>query len=256
MTSQISDEQILAFEQAAKHTDAPLVGTVEELEVLKAHYEHGSPSFILKLNSLQKQGFTRFRRSRPDGNCFYRAMGFLFLEYLIRRPDEVPRNLALVRDNHNLMLSVGFDQFAFEDFEEELAETIKHVHKLQQESGERAAVDSLVEIMNDYMKSNSIVVYLRLLTSAYLRLHAEEYAPFMEDGMTVEAFCNAQVEAMDREADEMHITALSTILGMGVRVAYLNAAGSDVNFHEFGSPVELNLLYRPGHYDMMYNNEG
>lgn len=53
--------------------------------------------------------------------------------------------------------------------------------------------------------SNSIVVFLRLLTSAQLRAEAETYAPFLfhpetGDPLDMRAFCENFVEAVDREA--------------------------------------------------------
>lgn len=53
--------------------------------------------------------------------------------------------------------------------------------------------------------SNSVVVSFRLLTSAYIRLHADEFVPFLFDPETFEPvevtkFCEAQVEATGKEA--------------------------------------------------------
>lgn len=257
----ITDEQILAYELSIKEQEQKKVALVGPrlplLETLGPQYENNqegnngsSPSFLRKLQELDEQGFRQFRRCRGDGNCFYRAFSFLFIEWLVstNSESEIARYLALVRDNHMLMLSIGFDEFAFSDFEDEFVAILQEC----QQRSTIEAVDYLYDAMNDDMRSNAIVVYMRLLTSTYLRLHADEYVPFLESGETIESFCNAQVEAMDREADEMHITALTNILDIGVRVAYLNAAGAHVTFHEFGSNSKLNLLYRPGHYDILY----
>lgn len=75
---------------------------------------------------------------------------------------------------------------------------------------------------------------------------------------------------MGEESDHVHITALSDALGVPIRVVYLDRSSCDngsvsVNHHDF-TPVAGNnssggseavnpfitLLYRPGHYDILY----
>lgn len=93
-------------------------------------------------------------------------------------------------------------------------------------------------------------------------------------------FCKASVEPMGEESDHIHITALSDALGVPIRVVYLDrsscdAANPTVNYHDFipssnprGAISEqqdsiessarqqtkpfITLLYRPGHYDILY----
>ncbi|KAL5712028.1 ubiquitinyl hydrolase 1 [Ranunculus cassubicifolius] len=86
-------------------------------------------------------------------------------------------------------------------------------------------------------------------------------------------FCKASVEPMGEESDHVHITALSDALGVLIRVMYLyrsscDASGVSVNNHDFipsadsslnatnddGVHVKpvMTLLYRPGHYDILY----
>lgn len=53
--------------------------------------------------------------------------------------------------------------------------------------------------------SNSIVIFLRLLTSAQIRQEAAEYAPFLLNQETFESipvreFCESSVEPAGREA--------------------------------------------------------
>lgn len=78
---------------------------------------------------------------------------------------------------------------------------------------------------------------------------------------------------MGEESDHVHITALSDALGVPIRVVYLDrsscdSGGASVNHHDFiptpgdcpnatsGSTETtipfITLLYRPGHYDILY----
>ena len=64
---------------------------------------------------------------------------------------------------------------------------------------------------------------------------------------------------MARESDHIHIIALTSALGVGVRVVYLDRGdGGKVIPHDFpeGCSPQVVLLYRPGHYDVLYPLQG
>lgn len=69
----------------------PLIAELAPLSTLRADYEGGSESFIKQIDSLKDQGFEGIRRSRGDGDCFYRC-GFLSLSSL---PTEILQRRAL-----------------------------------------------------------------------------------------------------------------------------------------------------------------
>lgn len=65
-----------------------------------------------------------------------------------------------------------------------------------------------------------------------------------------------EVDPMYRESDHIHISAVTQALGVNVRVLYMDRGeGSGVNHHDFpeGSTPHIHLLYRPGHYDILYS---
>lgn len=65
---------------------------------------------------------------------------------------------------------------------------------------------------------------------------------------------------MYKESDHIHIIALSSALNVGVRVKYMDRGeASEVMAHDFPEDVasstaniDVHLLYRPGHYDILY----
>ena len=60
---------------------------------------------------------------------------------------------------------------------------------------------------------------------------------------------------MSKESDHIHIIALTAALGVSVRIEYMDRGeGGTVTAHDFpeGSEPILFLLYRPGHYDLLY----
>ncbi|RYG51464.1 hypothetical protein EON66_10720 [archaeon] len=107
----------------------------------------------------------------------------------------------------------------------------------------------------------------RALCSLELLTHEDDYFAFIlglaPHCATVQHFCNTEVEAVHTDADQIQIIALAKAWGVRVRIAYLDATpgmtASEIVFPEDGSvdaaagaPVEVTLLYRPGHYDVAY----
>lgn len=67
---------------------------------------------------------------------------------------------------------------------------------------------------------------------------------------------------MYQEADNVHIVAISNAFGIDINVANLDGSAGNLNYHEFSpmippaneseKPPPVTLLYRPGHYDILY----
>jgi len=71
----------------------------------------------------------------------------------------------------------------------------------------------------------------------------------------VAEFCNTDVEPMYRESDHIHIIGLTAAAGINVRVVYLDrGSGDEAVHHDFpeDSQPQIHVLYRPGHYDVLY----
>lgn len=114
---------------------------------------------------------------------------------------------------------------------------------------------ALHKLFNEQGYSDYVVVYLRLITSGQLQEKADFYQYFIEGDRTIKDFCHQEVEPMFKESDHIHIIAMSTALETGVRVRYMDrGAGTEVTAHDFpeGVPPVVHLLYRPGHYDILY----
>lgn len=147
----------------------------------------------------------------------------------------------------------------------------------------------LLNSFNDQNVSDYVVVYLRLLTSGYLQREYGFFQHFIEGGRSVKEFCQQvgfitriitmfhiepsksceykltlnvllslffkEVEPMSKESDHIHIIALAQALNVSILVEYMDRGeGGTVNHHVFpeGGDPRIFLLYRPGHYDILY----
>jgi len=221
-------------------------------------------AFLTKAQNLgQKYG--HLRRTRPDGNCFYRALGFRFFEVLREDHGERARLRKVVEASKKVMNDLGFPSFTTDDFRDTFLDQVDAACAAD------FSEQQLVDLWRDSGTSDYMVVFLRLLTSAHLQEKSDFYQPFMEDGQTVKDFCAVNVEPMYVECDNLQVQALCRALGLPVRVMYLDRGeAGEASAHDFGLQEDegqqgekkaklepkVHVLYRPGHYDVLYPSGG
>jgi ubiquitin thioesterase protein OTUB1 len=254
-------------------TTQPLLGSVVPiLELLPTYKDSESVGFVPGIEFLARS-FKGMRKIRGDGNCFYRALLFSYLESLVHAfasDDEKIKDSATnehkrfsekVKGSLQDLVALGYPEFTLEVFYDELVELVTQLPA--------ETVESLEEMFQENGRANYVTWYMRALTAGYLRKDPDRFLPFVEGSYyDIDAFCKAEVEPMDKECEHIQIIALTEYLGVRVRIAYLDGRAFDlekglafVNFPDSISDVEassdkdifkVNLLYRPGHYDVLY----
>lgn len=111
----------------------------------------------------------------------------------------------------------------------------------------------------------------QVLTGAWIQTHRHDYEPFIPQGQTVEDFVSRNIQASECEIEHLGLNALFDVLlkpaGFALEVMYLDrSAGAELYPHRMeavdsttgmalpNAPT-LRLLYRPGHYDIIYSLE-
>lgn len=267
-TAQVFDLNQSLLDEATGVT-RPLIAEIAPISALRAEYEGGSPAFVSQIDWLAANGYHYIRRTRGDGDCFYRSVAFAYVERMLHAlnpADAVEKGVAALKSTLPMLENVGFQKLVFEDFHDVLESLLLSI-VTPQTTGKTLNAVGLLEAFQSPEVSNSIVVYLRLLTSAQIRIDPDAFAPFLfhpelGEPMEVREFCEHFVEAVNKEADHVQMTALSRALQLNVNVAYLDGRNSNglVDFVKFRSAPDANetpltLLYRPGHYDILVNSE-
>ncbi|KIM37190.1 hypothetical protein M413DRAFT_20368 [Hebeloma cylindrosporum] len=244
--------------------ERPLIDAVAPMSSLRSEYENGSPIFLKQIDWLVKHGFDHVRRTRGDGDCFYRSLAFAYVEGLINsreRDFAVGSSLSILESTKETLDKAGIEKMVYEDFYEDFETLIQSIIKPGKD-GRTLNTQQLLLAFQQPEVSNSIVIYLRFLTSAQIRLNRDSYEGFLvhpdtKDPMDVDSFCANVVQAMGKEADNVEIEALCRALQLNVDLAYLNGVRGDaVDFIKFRHDLNPNatpvvLLYRPGHYDIL-----
>lgn len=174
-----TDADIIEWENRIREEEVrnvPLVGDLESLDSLREEYCHGSRIFLAKIDFL-KNTYGSIRRTRGDGNCFFRSFIFAYLENILKTMDLAERDAAIARfrELRTRLTAAGYEELVLETPMDLLLGLIESIGR---------ATDPLtLEILENNLRadeiSNYIVFLLRLITSAEIKHRAEFFAPFI-----------------------------------------------------------------------------
>lgn len=177
------------FPQISEST--PLIGDLETISVLEAEYADDAV-YNGKVKDLAKR-YRSIRRIRPDGNCFFRAFAYNYLEFLSRHRPELAKFQALGHSSKEKLISLGFPAFTLEDFQAIFIEVLDRVAAVPEDQAEPANDSELHRVFNDAGYSDYVVVYLRLIASGEIQENAVFYQDFIGGYASVEEFRHQEV---------------------------------------------------------------
>jgi len=274
-----SDEELAHLQKLSADfqpdAEGPLVGERQSSAALTTQYATADPVFQVKTAALPTK-YAYFRTCRGDGHCGWRAIAFTYFEALIRTADadKFQDEEARLNSLGNLLEQIGYVRDIWIDFADSAFELLRTLaNSLRNMDG--AAADILLQAFNDQqghagIESIGIITYFKLLASAWVQTHAEDFRHFVPMG-DVKAYCANNIEPHQSEIDNIGIAALADALvkpaGFGLEVWYLDRSpGEEINRSFYAEPLDLSnmpnpnapmlrLLYRPGHYDILYKAE-
>ncbi|KAI7457765.1 cysteine proteinase [Hortaea werneckii] len=269
MAYQQSDDELAELQKLSEgfepEVTGPLVGQREPSTNITTEYASADPVFQAKTAALP-QKYSHYRTIRGDGRCGWRAIAYGYFETLIHLGDsnKFLEEEARLRSLSNVLNQAGYDALLYEDFADAMFDTLRKVHNALQ-TGDAETI--LHEDFNDEALQNYIITYLKTLTSAWMKTKQSEYSPWLL-GQTVSQYCDMSVMPIGAEIDNVSLSALKDVFlskaGIALEVLYLDRTeGEEVNMHRF-DPVNyhggvtigtIRLLYRPGHYDILYKAE-
>lgn len=259
----------------AKISDSiPLVSELDLISSLNVEYSSDTV-YLGKIGDLSSK-YKHIRRTRPDGNCFFRAFTYAYIETLLENRDDFEAFYKLAEGSKDMLVDLGFPKFTVEDFYDTFMEVLRRISELKDIDEAKKEMHTL---FNEQGYSDYMVVYLRLLTSGQLQKEEAFFTCFIEGDRSVSNnyfnfllknivlmdfyvfflkvadFCHQEVEPMYKESDHIHIIAACSVLKTGVKVIYMDrGVGDKVTEHDLpeGTTPLVHLLYRPGHYDILY----
>lgn len=241
----------------------PLVGPILDISYIFNEYEK-SDNFLIKICDLvENRSKTQIRKIRKDGSCFYRGFIYRLAEMLIFNKDLFShyRLFEKINKSRMIMVAAGFEELVFGSFESMFKDLL---------SGIQAGLityENMDQSFEDKELFDYYVMYVRLVISAFIRTNISTFRTYFEHEYQLIQFCQDEIEPIDSEADEIQIVAIFQYFQIPMRIFYLDNSptpkvtclslpeledNSDQSIIDTDSKYLLQLLYKPGHYDIVY----
>jgi ubiquitin thioesterase protein OTUB1 len=158
----------------------------------------------------------------------------------------------------------GLTEWVFADMRDEVLSLLREIGEIIHLGPQPDSSSLILQRFNDQSASNSIIYYFRLLAGAWLKANAATYQDFIPDLRGVDNYIKDILEPFSAEIEHLGMTLLVDVLlkpiSISVEIVYLDRSeGTTVNTHIMESPnasqggAMVHLLYRPGHYDILYH---
>jgi len=229
----------------------PLLGPKEDFTSLITAYENNT-LFSQKIQELM-QTHSHRRSVRGDGNCFYRSYVFSICEQRLNgniTDEQFNTIFNTVQNSFTQLCNLGYPEYTTEDFHASLMEIFNLMVA-------NADLETILEkfCQEEDMFQLYYIYWIRLMTSLHIQLNADNFLPYVLEYGSIKQFCSSQIEPPKHDADQVQCIALQQFLGVPLRIYYLDQSAGSINHFDFGdSDPVVHLLYRPGHYDVIYPN--
>lgn len=241
----------------------PLIGPVLDISNIFGEFANNK-NFLTKICDLfDNRKKTQLRKIRKDGSCFYRGFIYRLGEILTLNKCLFSQFKLFEKINkaRPMMIEAGFEPMVFETFEQVFKDFLSSI-----QSGV-VNTDNVHNSFDDKELFDYYVMYLRFVISAYIRTNVATFEMYFGNEYELLQFCQREVEPIDSEADQIQIVAIFNYFGIPLRIFYLDNSNtpkvtclslpeldnnSDEAVLNSDALYPIQLLYKPGHYDIVY----
>jgi ubiquitin thioesterase protein OTUB1 len=178
--------------------------------------------------------YSSYRKIRGDGNCYYRAVGFAYIEYLSRGSCPTSKFIDYINTSSS-----------------EFRPVLKYLFEIKQRFG--SAVDYCEELFSNRQNDLMLVKDIKDRVAKHLLNDPEKFKPFLTHSLEQEI---QNVLEMGREAEGVPCSFMTEILGISIQNVLLDREGvvqNKILNDDSGNCIFLCL--RTGHYDLLYTYE-
>ena len=260
----ISAEEIAAFHRPSEEnfkSREPEIGVAIgrhrlPIEVLQQEYRW-NPMMVQKFQELQAR-YPMWRRSRGDGNCFYRCLGVLLLEHLCRPDTPAHDVFTMARDMINQN-----GNFTLQNTQEHDFQYVKLFLRLLKELNQyrntgQNALQQVQYLLQREKTDKAVIVSMRNYTANYVIQHRFDPAlgPFILDFEEL----LREISEYGKEAEGVALIAAAQCFSVGLRIITVDNKSQDVTETVYGPVVPghyptFSLLHIPGHYNYLIRRE-
>ncbi|XP_044440974.1 uncharacterized protein [Triticum aestivum] len=206
--------------------------------------------------------YSEYRKVPGDGSCFYRSFIYSYLEQLVKVSHEEELRLLGA-------LETMWEKFqrlrlpgSYSDLRDAFVGFILECMEQKQKLSVSAYQEWLFQESQNEQKFANMLLYLRLVTAIEICTEVEQFKAFIADldqgKPDATKYCLEEVLPVEEDAQQVNLTALTNVLQVPLRVVNIDVSPiEEPNIHIIyespdSSVPTVTLLYRPGHYDIIY----
>lgn len=244
-------DDIIKFENELRleiENSSPLISELLEIDFLTNEFKDSI--FVSSIKEITTK-YKKIRTVRRDGNCFYRSYLFRIFEHIVQMKDKklTEKIIKLSEESKDIIVNNGYEWIVVEDFYNMFVSELKFISELDPVNKE----EYLKLLFSDKEKCNYLIAYIRMFIAAYIRQNRILYENFILEDL--DSWVRRDVEPVDVECDHLQIIAVTNCFGVGVIIENLNEKKIEtMKFPEEGCDYYFTkMLFRPGHYDILYD---
>lgn len=218
-----------------------------------------------KMNYLS-WNYSLVRQVRGDGNCFYRCVLFCLFEQCILKRDlnKIEQVIGIVEQSLNkIVTDLNYPEYTLQDFYETtlefckwVSDELKKTSVLSKEDEDELLQKYFIRITDEDL-SSCLICYSRFMLSHYLQTHKEDFEAFVyaTEYSSLDQYCRNEIESMYKDADNIGITGFAKLWDICILIEYIDVSQQQHSIKIPDDPLiepTIYLLFRPGHYDILY----
>uniref|UniRef100_A0ACD6AHZ8 Uncharacterized protein n=1 Tax=Avena sativa TaxID=4498 RepID=A0ACD6AHZ8_AVESA len=211
-------------------------------------------------SNLLLANYSGYRKVSGDGSCFYRSFIYSYLEQLVKAsPDEELRLLSTLEPMLEKFQRLNLPGSYADGYNAFVGLILECMARRQTVSVSEYEYRLFQESQNE-QRFAEIISYLRLLTAIEICTEVKKFGPYIPElnrkNSDAAGWCRRRVIPMSAEVEHVHLTALTDVLHVPFQIVNVDISDTvEPNIHiicESSLVPCVTLLYRPGHYDILY----
>ncbi|XBI01112.1 hypothetical protein VPH35_129956 [Triticum aestivum] len=201
--------------------------------------------------------YSEYRKVPGDGSCFYRSFIYSYLEQLVKvSHEEELRLLGALEPMWEKFQRLHLPG-SYSDLHDAFAGFILECMEQKQKLSVSGYQEWLFQESQNEQKFANVLLYLRLVTAIEICTEVETFKPYITEPDAI-GYCLEEVLSVKKDAQQVNLTVLTNVLQVPLRVVNIDVSLiEEPNIHIIyespdSSVPTVTLLYRPGHYDIIY----
>ncbi|CAD8171879.1 unnamed protein product [Paramecium pentaurelia] len=230
---------------------------LQQYDEISGLFSHYSIKQLAVKNNLKKY-CQKILYVRGDGNCFYTAFGFQYLNLLLIKFDDNQFNefFNFVKEQ-KIQFKINYENFQIDDekIEQLLLEQFLYIlQQIRKIQNQQDRINTIYQQFREVEISNNGNGCLYFLSTIFFRNLSNQLLEYSDMKTYVEDRINLITWETECNNNEIIIATLAQQLKINIKLLFFQAGQFELRQYEENQEYEIILLIQPGHYNIGLRN--